>query len=169
MEPSTIFNIILSLAVLLFLILVTIRLFKKMKETKLSNLKWLIVLFLSQTLIGFTKMADFDLGFYIIEMIAFLSLVIFTKETFYKDQQSAFKPIFVLTFVLSITALILWILAILALDAGLVQYYNLYHVLDLYLLGLYVMMASLWYASASFSAYYLTKEEKIDDNIKKRY
>ena len=169
MEPTTILNIILSLTVLLFLILVTVRLFKKMKETKLANLKWLIVFFLSQSLIGFTKMAGFDLGFYLIEAIAFLSLELFTKETFYKDQQSAFKPIFVLSVILSIAALTLNTIASVATNAGLPDHYDSYHLMDLYMLSLLGIMSSLWYASASFAAYNQTKEEDIDVNIKKRY
>lgn len=169
MEPTEIFNIGLSMIVLLFFIVITIRLFKRMRETKLSNLKWLIIFFLAQSIVGFTQMMYFIVGFYIIQIVILLSLIVFTKETFYKKRQSAFKPIFFSAIILLASDFTFVILRLIAQGMGETQAYNMCYIIDMYLLGLTTMMASLWYASASFTAYNMVKEQKFDKITILRY
>jgi len=169
MDPSLIINISMSMAVLLIFILITVRLIKRMREKKISNLKWLIIFFIGQSVVGFTRMMYFDLGFYIIEIIVLLSLIIFTKETFYKKQQSAFIPIFISEIVLLSFNFAFVIIRLIFRNIGDTHAYNMFYILDMNLLGFSTMLASLWYASASFSAYIIAKEQNFDKITTLRY
>jgi len=169
MNPNQILNIGLSMVVLIIYVVITIRIFKRMKETRLKNLRWLITFFSAQTIIGFTQMLYFIIGFYVIQIIILLSLILFTKETFYKERQSAFIPIFISTIVMLSFDFTFVIFRLIAQSIGDTNAYNMYYILDMYLLSLSTMIASLWYASASFSAYTIANEQSIDEIIALRY
>jgi hypothetical protein len=161
MEPSTVVNIILSMTVLVLLIFITVKLFIRMRETKLSNLKWLIGVFACQALIGLTKVARIEIAFYIVAIVSNLFIIIFTEETFYKDRKSPFKIIVVLALLLA--ALIFTL--VIAREIDPISFY----LLDTYLLTILIVISSLWLASAAFSAYGLIKDDNISELIKTRY
>ena len=140
-----------------------------MKETKLKNLRWLIVFFASQTIIGFTQMFYFIIGFYVIQIIILISLILFTKETFYKERQSAFVPIFISSIVMLSFDFTFVLMRLNAQTMGNTHDYNMYYILDMYLLSLSTIIASLWYASVSFSSYNMAKEQNFDEITILRY
>jgi len=169
MNPNQILNIGLSMLVLILYIVITIRIFKRMKETKLRNLRWLIIFYAAQTIIGFTQMMYFIIGFYVIQIIILLSLILFTRDTFYKERQSAFIPIFISAIILLSFDFTFVIIRLIAQSMGDLDTYNAFYILDMYMLSISTILASLWYASASFSAYRMAKEQKFDEITTLRY
>ncbi|MFX1273915.1 MAG: hypothetical protein ACFFBP_13270 [Promethearchaeota archaeon] len=138
-----------------------------MKQTKLSNLKWLIISLVATSSVGFIKMGaevfpPIDIVFNMLEFIVFISLIIFTKETFYKDRQSIFKYVVSISAGLSIGSTITCIFRIFSNDIPL-------YLLELYLLSQATIIASIWHSSASFSSLKMIKNENININIKLRY
>jgi len=132
-----------------------------MRETKLSNLKWLIGVFACQAFIGLAKVAKIEIMFYIVAIISNVFIIIFTEETFYKDRKSPFRYILVLALVLA--ALILTL--VFAREIEPISFY----LLDTYLLTILIVISSLWLAATAFSAYGLIKDENISELIKMRY
>lgn len=169
MNPTMIVYISESILVLVFFILLTIRLIKRMREIKLTNLKWLVIFFAAQSVVGFTRMMYLEIAFYIIQSIILLSLIVFIKETFYKEQQSTFNLIFISEISLLATNLTLVIIRLIGELGGLIPPYSMLYVLDVYFLAIATMLASLWYASASFSAYKMAKFHKFDKETILRY
>jgi len=176
MEPNTIFNILISLVVLALFILTTVKLFLRMRNTKLKNLGWLVGFFTSSSLIGISKAAGstatgasfivFELMFYILEFLSLAFLIMFTKETYYKNQKSAFKIVLISAIALSLSSFTFAFLRVIGYS---VVFNDMFYLFDVYLMSLTIFIAAFWNASASFSAYSLIREENIDKNVKLRY
>ena len=176
MEPDTIVNILLSLVVLALFILTTLKLFLRMRNTKLKNLGWLVGFFISSSVIGISKAAGatatgasfiiFELMFYILEFLSLAFLIMFTKETFYKNQKGSFKIILTTAIALSVSSFIFAFLRVIGYS---VVFSDMFYLFDVFLMSLTIFIAAFWNASASFSAYNLIREENIDKNIKLRY
>jgi len=176
MEPNTIFNILISLVVLALFILTTVKLFLRMRNTKLKNLGWLVGFFISSSLIGISKAAGatatgalfiiFELMFYTLEFLSLIFLIMFTKETYYKNQKSSFKIILTTAILLSISSFTIVFLRVMEYSIVLS---DMFYLFDVYLMSLTIFIAAFWNASASFSAYNLIREENIDKSIKLRY
>jgi hypothetical protein len=111
-------------------------------------------------------MAEFELGFYVTEIISFIALVFFTNETFHKNQRSSFLLVLLILITLSSGILTFVILRLLAPTQEL---NDLYYLLHTYFFTLAIFLTSIWYSSASYSALNLIRDEKIDDTIKLRY
>ncbi len=169
MDPSTIVNIVLSMILLSALIIITIRLFMRLRATKLKNLEGLIIFFIGQSILGFFMMASFQLGFYIVEVISFIALAFFINDTFYKNRKNSFRIVLLLLICLSIGIITFLVLHLFASIQGQLDFENLYYLLYIYFFTLAIFLVSLWYSSASYSAYNLIRDEKIDNNIKLRY
>jgi hypothetical protein len=147
-----------------------------MKNTKLKNLSWLVGFFISSSLIGISKAAGatatgasfviFELMFYILEFLSLMFLIVFTNETYYKNQNSAFKIVFITALTLSISSFIFAFFRVIEFS---VEFSDMFYLFDVYLMSLTIFIAAIWNASASFSAYNLIREENIDKNIKLRY
>lgn len=176
MEPDAIFNILLSLIVLVLFILTTVKLFLRMRTTKLRNLGWLVGFFTSSSLIGISKAAGatatgtsfiiFELMFYILEFLSLAFLIMFTKETYHKNQKSVFKLILTTAIGLSASSFIFAFLRVIGYS---VVFSDMFYLIDVYFMSLTIFIAAFWNASASFSAYNLIREENIDKDIKLRY
>jgi len=176
MEPDQIVNILLSLVVLALFILTTVKLFLRMRNTKLKNLGWLVGFFTSSSLIGISKAAGatatgasfiiFELMFYILEFLSLAFLIMFTKETYYKNQKSGFKLVLITAIILSSSS---FTFAFLRVFEYSVVSSDMFYLFDVYLMSLTIFIAAFWNASASFSSYNLIREENIDKNIKLRY
>ena len=169
MEPSTIINIFLSMILLGALIIITIRLFMRLRATKLKNLVGLIIFFIGQSILGFFMMTGFQLGFYSVEVISFIALAFFINDTFYKNRKSSFRIVILLLISLSIALITFLVLHLLAATQGLQDLENVYYLLYIYFFTLAIFLVSLWYSSASYSALNLIRDEKIDKLIKLRY
>jgi hypothetical protein len=147
-----------------------------MRNTKLKNLGWLVGFFTSSSLIGISKAAGatatgasfiiFELMFYILEFLSLAFLIMFTKETYYKNQKSAFKLILTAAIGLSVMSFTFAFLRVFEYSVVLT---DMLYLIDVYLMSLTIFIAALWNASASFSAYNLIREENIDKSIKLRY
>ncbi len=165
--PINIVNIVLSLFLLVFFISVSIKLLSTLRKTKLSHIKWLIFVFLATSSVGFLKMGEklfpfLEIGFNILELIAIVSLILFTKHAFYQNRKSSFWYILILAVGLSIGATIASVGKIIS---GEIPIY----LFELYLLSHAVIIASIWHASAAFSSLNSIKNKNIDKNILLRY
>ncbi len=152
---------VLSIIVLVLIIIVSVKLFIRMRETKLSNLKWLLGIFICQALIGPTKISGIEIAFYTVEIISLFLIIIYTRETFYKDRKSFFKIVCIL--LLSLTVIIIPLVIFREVNP------TAFYLLDAYLLSISIMTSSLWLASSAFSSYELIKDDKVDKDIKLRY
>jgi len=147
-----------------------------MRSTKLNNLVWLVGFFVSSSLIGISKAAGatatgasfiiFELMFYILEFLSLMFLIIFTNETYYKNQKSSFKIVFITALISSVFSFTFAFLRVIDYSP---VFSDMFYLIDVYFLSLTIFIAAFWSASASFSAYNLIREENIDKNIKLRY
>ena len=78
-------------------------------------------------------------------------------------------PIFSLAIILLSFDFTFVIIRLIAESMGDTNAKNAFYILDMYLLGLSTMMVSLWYASASFSAYNIANEQMFDKITILRY
>ncbi|MHA2181473.1 MAG: hypothetical protein ACXAAH_08625 [Promethearchaeota archaeon] len=176
MEPNTIVNILLSLVVLALFIITLVKLYLRKRETKLSNLMWLVGFFVCSSLIGIFKAAGssatgisfniLEILFYIFEFTSLFFLIFFTKETFYKNQRSSFKILLIVSIIFAISC---FTFVLLRLTSESVTTYDNFYLLDAGFLGLVIIIVTFWNASASFKVFNLIRDEKIDRNIKLRY
>jgi hypothetical protein len=176
MEPNTIVNILLSLVVLALFIITLVKLYLRKKDTKLSNLMWLVGFFVCSSLIGIFKATGssatgisfniLEILFYIFEFASLFFLMFFTKETFYKNQRSSFKTLLIASIIFAITC---FTFVLLRLTSESETVYNSFYLLDASFLGLVIIIVTFWNASASFKVFNLIRDEKIDKHIKLRY
>lgn len=156
----------LSIIAFLIIIIITVILFIRMRQKKISNLKWLALYFLCQFFIGFVwlgkELAILEIAYYIIRLFSLVSLIVFTKETFYKDK----KTIFIIVILLVVSLMVGSIIFVLVRS---VQSNDMLYLLDLYFMGNATIITATWYAIASFSSFYIIKEKNIDKWIKLRY
>lgn len=166
MDITSLFFIILSIIAFLIIIIITVILFIRMRQKKISNLKWLVLFFLCQFFIGLIwlarSIAILEIVYYIIRLISSVSLIMFIKETFYKDKQTIF-----LVVLLTVVSLMVGTIIFVLLRS--IQSSDLLYLLDLYFMGNAAMITATWYAVASFSSFYLIKEKDIEKWIKLRY
>jgi len=90
----------------------------------------------------------------------------FTKETYYKNQKSAFNIVLPLAIALSVSSFTFAFLRVIEYS---VIFNDMFYLIDVYFMSLTIFIAALWNVSASFSAHKLIREENIDKNIKLRY
>jgi hypothetical protein len=176
MEPTTIVNILLSLMVLAFFIGTTVKLYSRMKKTKLSNLWWLIGFFICSSLIGIFKAVAsnatgvsfniLEILFYIFEFASLFCIIFFTKATYYKNQRSSFIIILTISIIVAISSFTM-VLFRLTSDSEIA--YNNFYLVDVAFLSLLIILPTFWNASASFKMYNLIHGENLDKNIKLRY
>ncbi len=165
-------NIFLSSIILVLFIITIVKLYSRMRKTKLSNLRWLIGFFICASMVGIFKSVGTtttgvgftisEISYYIVQFLSLFFIIIFTKQTFYKEMHSFFKLIFATGLALSASSFTFAILR-------LIEYSDMFNFFDIYFLSLTIFIAALWNASASFSAYNLIKEQDINKYVKRRY
>ncbi|MFX0058073.1 MAG: hypothetical protein ACFE8J_07210 [Candidatus Heimdallarchaeota archaeon] len=166
------FNLIMIFVLICYLILLLTGVFLlyRMLKTRLYNLTGLVMFFIIFPLQYFIQQLSY-LFYAVIAEVALIFLVLFVKDTFYKQKKSIFPIVLISLLILKIIDFIIRIqfqFTVPESDSLLISEILFYYVLAI-VVSVQIIISLSWLSYASLNVYNRLKKQNIEPWIKKRY
>ena len=165
MEPILIALIIVSILPIIPLIALLKHLTPIAKDTRIPGIKWLVLFFFAYIIHGFINIIFLRFFiFVLISKIALVSsyplLVLFTRDTFFRDRKSAYVPIMAIISTGAVIYIILFVLR---------QNSELYFSLSIMVNSIIIWISAVWLFYAIQQSYSTLNRKNISYRVGKKY
>ncbi|MCP4763628.1 MAG: hypothetical protein GY870_17795 [archaeon] len=163
MNSFQIMIIIIGSIQLVLQLIIGFVLYKRMKETELYNLKWLIFYNLITAFTGMLHGMNSTIFSLLFDILAYMALIFFINETFYTGYNKIFKRIIYFYLLFSSSSIGIYFFRHIFIDN------QLLFILQNILFSFVVMIPAFWLISSILNSFKAIKNLSIDKWIKIRY